>query len=547
MNFFNSLGKYLRTIQYLKLVQIIYRLKSIISTPRIPDINGLGTVKLRNFQPKVSFLRSTRSILGENKFIFINETCILEFPEDWNYKKKSTLWNYNLHYFDGLMNDQTPLKDKEAFISRWIADNSGEFSIGWEPYPLSMRVSNWIKWSWLNGLPLTNEKASSLFQQAKYLETVLEYHLLGNHLLENSKALIFAGCIFIGKDAERWLSKGCAILKKELNEQILEDGGHFELSPMYHCLMLELVLDILTISHDDSAPETLKKESKYLTDIAHKMSRWLVSMTHPDGEISFFNDSAIGIAKSPTDLLKRASSLTGQQYENKNLPICYLKDTGYTRLSNKDAVLLFDVAEIGPSYLPGHGHADTLSIEFSIYNQRLIVNTGTSEYGLSERRDFERSTKAHSTLEICGLNSSEVWSGFRVGRRARPHKISISENMSAQASHNGYRYLRSNPTHTRKLSLSDSSLNIEDTVNGIVKYSFVYFNIHPQVKVEQVKDLNEGFFILPCGSRVLWKSLSDKTFIKESLYAQNFGNLLPMQTIVQKQQSNQKSSLIITW
>ncbi|MFB1490650.1 MULTISPECIES: heparinase II/III family protein [unclassified Thiocapsa] len=44
------------------------------------------------------------------------------------------------------------------------------------------------------------------------------------------------------------------------------------------------------------------------------------------------------------------------------------------------AVALLDVAPIGPDYLPGHAHADTLSFELSLFGQRVIVNGGTSRY-----------------------------------------------------------------------------------------------------------------------------------------------------------------------
>ena len=37
--------------------------------------------------------------------------------------------------------------------------------------------------------------------------------------------------------------------------------------------------------------------------------------------------------------------------------------------SDDKVVAIIDVAKIGPDYLPGHGHADTLSFELSINTQ----------------------------------------------------------------------------------------------------------------------------------------------------------------------------------
>src|SRR5690606_10982261 len=136
-------------------------------------------------------------------------------------------------------------------------------------------------------------------------------------------------------------------------------------------------------------------------------------------------------------------------------------DSGYFRLSNQAAVAILDVARVGPDYLPGHAHADTLSFELSIADQRVVVNGGTSRYGDGPERHLERSTAWHSTVEVAGENSSEVWGGFRVGRRAYPFDLKTSEKpglLEVSCSHNGYRYMRGKPIHTRTWRLEDDSL-----------------------------------------------------------------------------------------
>ena len=107
--------------------------------------------------------------------------------------------------------------------------------------------------------------------------------------------------------------------------------------------------------------------------------------------------------------------------------LTYLQDSGYIRYESNGLVLIIDVAEVCPSYLPAHAHADTLSYEFSYKNQRIIVNSGTSQYDRSEQRNFERGTSAHSTLEIDGRDSSEIWDIFRVAKRAKVSDICFKE------------------------------------------------------------------------------------------------------------------------
>ena len=73
-------------------------------------------------------------------------------------------------------------------------------------------------------------------------------------------------------------------------------------------------------------------------------------------------------------------------------------------------------------------HADNLSFEWSLGEQRVLVNSGTSLYGVSSERHRQRKTKSHNTVEIDGFDSSEIWSGFRVARRASSSLESVMDD-----------------------------------------------------------------------------------------------------------------------
>ncbi len=183
---------------------------------------------------------------GENRFRFLNQDGGVTGPQDWNDSARDKLWLYNLHYFDDLCAEDAAGRNHwhEALIRRWIDENQPGTGNGWEPYPLSLRIVNWIRYG-LNGNVLPKNATQSLAVQARYLRKTIEWHLLGNHLFANAKALLFAGAWFEGREADDWLAEGSRILLRELEEQILPDGGHFELSPMYHVIILEDVLDLL--------------------------------------------------------------------------------------------------------------------------------------------------------------------------------------------------------------------------------------------------------------------------------------------------------------
>ncbi len=241
--------------------------------------------------------RRAPSLADHGQFRFLNEEHTLG-DIGWDNLSVERLWRYNLHYFDDLNASSAAGRATQhrELVTRWIGENPPGKGTGWEPYPTSLRIVNWVKW-FVGGTRAEARWVHSLAVQARWICKRLECHLLGNHLLANAKALVFAGCFFEGPEAEDWVSRGLAILERELHEQILADGGHFERSPMYHALVLEDVLDLLAII-GARAPVTsaVRRLEPGLREIAPRMLRWLHAMMHPDGTLGLFNDTAEGIA-----------------------------------------------------------------------------------------------------------------------------------------------------------------------------------------------------------------------------------------------------------
>lgn len=435
-------------------------------------------------------------MLSENQFRFLNRTGQVERAEDWNSPAQEKLWLYNLHYFDDLNAEGSENRSAwhEQLVIRWIDENPAPLGNGWEPYPISLRAVNWIKWS-LRGFNLEDSAISSLSLQLRWLRRQLEWHLLGNHLIANAKALIFGGLFFEGPEAEEWFCVGKRILDRELEEQVLDDGGHFELSPMYHLIVLEDLLDVINIL---GAYGLVTQRAWILA--AERMLRWAKAMQHPDGEIPFFNDAAFSIAASPQEIRDYAVRLFDQVRDDSkacsmaqnNLgssPSRLLGASGYVRLVGDDLVAFFDVGDVGPTYLPGHGHADSLSIELSLFGRRILVNSGVSLYGESDERQRQRSTDAHNTVTLNRQDSSEVWGGFRVARRARGRYVEYDlSSGSVVAEHDGYLRLRSRVIHQRKLETVGRQVLVIDNLRGECLQSEehhvrVVWHFHPDVEV----------------------------------------------------------------
>jgi uncharacterized heparinase superfamily protein len=429
----------------------------------------------------------TASIADDGVPVFLNIRGQSPLSADWSGEGQSLLWQYNLHYFDDLNASHSTLRRDlhHRLIADWVKRNPPATGVGWEPYPTSLRIVNWVKWS-LRGNALLDEELSSLALQAAWLSRNIEWHLLGNHLFSNGKALVFAGMYFDGPAPRDWLQTGLDILSREIREQVLADGGHFELSPMYHSLALEDILDLVNLSK--AWPGRLNQEfAAMLVETAEQMLDWLDVMSHPDGEIALLNDSAFGVAPSPVELIEYASRL-GINPGSSGAGVQWLEESGYVRGRIGSAVLIADIGKIGPDYLPAHAHADTLSFELSLFDCRFIVDAGCSTYDISPERLKQRGTTAHNTVVVNGEDSSEVWGSFRVARRAKVTGVSVvedSQQIVVSAGHDGYSRFVADLVHERRWRLDRDRLTITDRLpvgNNRVTASLL---LHPDVAVTE--------------------------------------------------------------
>lgn len=490
-------------------------------------------------------------------FCLLNETRDLGWPIDWRAPDASLLWRYNLHYFDDLIACDADRRRSlhHQLVAQWISQNPQGARPGWEPYPLSLRIVNWIKWN-AAGNDFSAAIVASLAAQVRWLAARLEWHLLGNHLFANAKALIFAGCFFSGPDANHWLRAGLRIVARELNEQVLPDGGNFELSPMYHAIFLADLLDLVNLSksHPGRLPADVVTA---MADRAARMLEWLGTMVHPDGEIALFNDSAIGVApnlKALRDYAHRLSVPIPAEMAAETRSSCkldLLTSSGYARLACADAVAFCDVAKVGPDYLPGHAHADSLSFELSVGERRVIVNGGTSRYGVDDIRLRERGTASHSTVEVDGTDSSEVWGGFRVARRARPFAVSHdvqADRIALCASHDGYRRLSRDIVHRRQWTMTPAALRIEDIVTGSWAQATARYILDASIEVEA---LSPGRWLLrtdvPGTRPVEVRVNGGHGRLEPAWHSLEFGKRLATRAIAVDLTPNTPASVTIAW
>lgn len=511
------------TVRYLKPRQVGWRLyyRLLHRRVRLRALAPLGAVSQRQWAGAWSAPAwMTTCQVGPDEFTFLEERGYLRSAADWNHPGKSKLWLYNLHYLDDLCakEAETRFAAHCVLVQRWIDENPPLAGNGWEPYPISLRLVNMVKWladsTWRGAESVPGSWLESLARQAQALSAQREFHILANHLFANGKALTFAGAFLQGKDAERWLGQGLAILDSELKEQFLDDGGHFERSPMYHATLLWDLADLIRLAECTGLPALEAHAAAWRVTLARGLA-WLDLMTHPDGEISFFNDAAFGIAPTLTDLKKYAEGLDINehmpglgmlQYGGLDAPftVHYARASGYVTVEWGSGKALLDIAPVGPDYQPGHAHADTLSFELSLFGQRVLVNSGISQYGQDSERQRQRATPAHNTVTVDGQNSSEVWAGFRVARRARPGAVNIDVQEHAliiDGSHDGYCRLPGKVVHHRQWCFQKGELILQDRLEGRFSRAEARFHCHPAVTLV-LQDSWHGELILPDGERL---------------------------------------------
>lgn len=469
-----KLGLYFSTIVRLSGKQVLYqclhrlrgKCRSLLSLKHRFDYYKEGEV-LKLATP-VSKYESCKG----DVFTFLNQSS--SFTGVWNIDERGPLWNFNINYMEYLLQPSMSPEDGKKWIFRFI-DGEVSNSVGMASYCISLRIVNWIKFITINREIFTPEELkrvdTSLYSQYRILSSNLEYHLAGNHLLENIFTLLWAAYYFNDHKGYR---KAAAMLEKELDEQTLSDGANYEQSPMYHCIILDRVLDSINLVKNNKAFPNGWRLIDFLKRKAELMLGWLATISYADGSFPLFNDSAIGIAPTATQLFGYATRL-GLKWSSGDSSA-----SGYYVANGSGYELRMDMGGITASYIPGHSHADTFNFELRVQGKPYIVDTGISTYDVCERRFYERSTAAHNTVVVGGADSSRVWSAFRCAQRARVFAVNRGDN-SVAASHNGYKSLGT--IHSRCFQWSENGISIVDTLSGNAKGK-AYFHFASGVDVE---------------------------------------------------------------
>lgn len=444
----SKLRLYISTVSHLKPSQVAYRVwrklggKTPLRVGYVPrpdaaktDVSSIPVLSELEFDPVFLARFDVDAILADRIELLHHEEWV-DWRESWHAELSTPLWRFNLHYHEYLLplakaymdtGDKRYFDKGKAIVAAWMAAcPRAKGGVAWDPYVVSLRVASWLAFLGELSDELAEDEAfvarinASLAEQYVHLAQHLEKDLLANHYLENLKALVMLACHF---NDERTLVLSLRELQKQVGEQILPDGMHFELSPMYHKIVLEDLLRAAAFLEMRGYDAGDLADRFRLQDVCDAL--W--SMESNAARTPLFNDSGDNVAKGRDALLGCARNRFGIEPRFHSV----LKDSGYCILERRTPAgfvkAIFDAGRPGPTYAMGHAHCDALSFECFIDGEPWIVNCGTYAYQDKRRLDFKR-TLSHSTVCVEDAEQHECWAPFRVAEFSRAHLLEVGAN-----------------------------------------------------------------------------------------------------------------------
>jgi hypothetical protein len=395
----------------------------------------------------------------------------------------------------GLSGRRELLDEIERHLESWNDANPWMRGMNWtSALEVAFRALSWLWVYHLAGNALGERLrgmlADGLYRHGRYLENNLSFYFAPNtHLLGEAVALHALGRLLPELPrAAQWARVGRQVTEAQMFRQVREDGSHFEQSAYYHLYALDMFLfhQILEQGTREYC-ERLERMAEYL-DALIGPGELLPTVGdddggrffHPFGERQLFARATLatcGVVFSRPDWIRSPERLHEQAFWwlgpiRPPVAACvasrsrHFRDSGTAVMESDLLHVVFDGGPFarGPA---GHSHGDSLSIVAQSTGVEVLVDSGTYTYVEDTERERFRSTAAHNTVRVDGLEqgtpaNSFAWSGKPEVRME--HWVCEGDHVAAQAV---CRY--GNITHRRTCSLAgagNSVLILVDEVEG---------------------------------------------------------------------------------
>jgi uncharacterized heparinase superfamily protein len=417
-----------------------------------------------------------------------------------------------------------------ALVDEWMALQGSWHSLAWRPDVLSRRIISWLSQSTLvlqdADVRFYRRFLRSLVRQVRYLRHTAGDARRGVARMQATVALCYAALCIAGQT--RHIKSTTEQLKREIERQILPDGGHVSRDPG---AIIEILLEFLPLRQVFASRNIAPPQA--LLNAIDRMMPMLRFFRHSDGTFAHFN----GMGATPADLL---STLLAYD-ETRGAPFANAPYSGYQRLEAGGGVVVMDTGRAPPIEMSLDAHAGCLSFEFSSPKQSLIVvNCGMPAAGRENWRQLSRATAAHSTVTFNDTSSARFveLSTFRrvLGGSPMlggPNHVAVTredrvEGIVLRAAHDGYAD-RFSIMHERLIVLvaDGTRLDGEDTfldANGGAQIRTshdefaVRFHLHPTVKATRLTDGHGVMLMMPNKEVWTFSAHQDQVDLEDSVY-----------------------------
>ena len=417
----------------------------------------------------------------------------------------------------------------KALVGDFVRLRRSIKGLAWQPEIVGRRVISWLSNSVLildSGEPQAYEDfLRALTSQLRYLSASYRDCPDGVPRLVTLMALIYAGlCI---ADQQSVVDRYTRPFSKELERQILPDGGHISRNPE---ALVELLLDLLPLRQCFVARD--RTPPKELTDAIDRIMPMLRFFRIGDGTLARFN----GCGPTPTDAL--ATVLAYDDVEGSHVRSAV--NSAYVRLNCGTMQLICDMGPAPASSLSADAQAGFLSFEIASGNAPMIVNCGTPSLDHQEWLPYARSTASQSTLTFEDSSSGEFTDGVDgtqtvigaplVGpANAQATLSDQGDNLRIKGSHEGY-LSRYGAVHSRQLLIAQTGKLIsgEDKLaapkglsspEGLIAGAYaIRFHLHPSVSAALAEDGQSVNVLLKTGETWRISSNAPETAIEESFF-----------------------------
>jgi uncharacterized heparinase superfamily protein len=450
----------------------------------------------------------------------------------WHVAAPSEAWLEELHGFSWLRHynaaqGDTAVAQARALTAGWLQRYGRWHAVAWRPHVAARRII-----AWLSSAPLLFEGADmiwrcavlrSLAEQARHLSRVAGTAPDGAPRIAAATGLAVSGlCLSEGK---RRLERGLALALREIDLQILPDGGHVSRDPETHAQVLAdlLVLKLAFAEARAPIPQALSRA-------VDRMAPMLSFFRHGDGRLALFNGAQEGTEQVFEALLARAGDRDAP-----GAPLSHARHSGYHRLTGGRTIVIIDAGTAPRGRFASRIHASALAFEMSIGAHRLIVNCGAAESRGGAWRSASRATAAHSTLTLADRSTMNfltrepfvTWVGERpleAPAAVASARADTPEGTWLVAHHDGYREL----IHERRLYLDadGDDLRGEDRLvapdartQRIPRLPFTLrFHLHPDVRASLARDGQTILLLLPNGDGWRFRASRGAIALEKSIY-----------------------------